>query len=182
MKLLTLIILATLALGSKASKRETVFSGKISATSSMMPILFGLNIEFRVDTFVIARAMVQQDGSFTISAPSNTGFDMYYSGVGIRETYVQAIQPAIIDSVSLAFKLPKVYKKHFGKPVCPKCNKQNKTVSIRYGAENAVRVQNIDENGHIILKPYDDKYYYEGGCISSDLDPMYFCKRDKIKF
>ena len=144
--------------------------------------IFGLYIEFRVDTLVIARNIIQQDGTFKISATADKDFDIYYRGIGVGDTYVQTIKPTEKDTVSLTFKVPRDYKKYFGKAVCPKCNKHDQTIPIRYGLETAIMVQHITSKGDTIYTPYDNKKYYDGGCVTSDIDPKYFCKRDKIKF
>lgn len=144
--------------------------------------VLGLHIEFRVDNLVIAKSILQQDGIFKISAKADKEFDIYYRGIGVENTYVQTIKPTDNDTVSLTFKVPKDYKKHFGKAVCPKCNKHDQTVPIRYGLESTIVIQHVDSKGDTTLIPYDNKYYYDGGCVTSDINPKYFCKRDKVKF
>jgi hypothetical protein len=108
--------------------------------------------------------------------------DMYYRGIGVTDTYLQTIRPSIQDTVSFNFKLPKAYKKILGKAICPKCSKHDQTVPIRYGLGTAIVICRINRKGDTIQTPYDDKNYYDGGCVTSSIDPHYFCKRDQIKF
>lgn len=173
MKTLTLTVLTVLTLGFVTPKKETIFIGTVTPDIKNKDNIFGLYIEFRVDTLVIARNIIQQDGIFKISTTADKEFDIYYRGIGVGDTYVQTIKPTDKDTVSLTFKVPRDYKKYFGKTVCPKCNKHDQTVPIRYGDGSAILVDGV---------PYDKKNYYAGTCITSDLDPKFFCIRDKIKF
>lgn len=182
MKTLSLTILTIFTFSFATPKKETIFIGKVTTYTENKENIFGLYIEFRVDTLVIARNIIQQDGTFKISATADKDFDIYYRGIGVGDTYVQTIKPTDKDTVSLAFNVPKEYKKHFGKTICPKCNKHDQTVPIRYGLGSAIVIQHIDSKGDTIYTPYDKNNYYEGGCVTSNIGPKYFCKRDKIKF
>jgi hypothetical protein len=163
-------------------KKETIFMGTVRTDTKNKDNIFDLYIEFRVDTLVIARGTLQQDETFKISATADKDFDIYYRGIGIGDTYVQTIKSTEKDTVFLTFKVPRNYNKHFGKTVCPKCNKHDQTVPIRYGLGTSIVFQHIDSKGDTIRTPYDNKNYYDGGCVTSEVDPKYFCKRDKIKF
>ena len=178
----TLTILTILTLGFVTPKKETIFIGTVTPDSKNKENIFGLYIEFRVDTLVIARNIIQQDGTFKISALADKEFDIYYRGIGVGDTYVQTIKPTDKDTVLLTIKVPKDYKKRFGKAVCLKCNKHDQTVPIRYGLGSAIVIQHVDNKDDTTYTPYDKKNYYDGGCVTSDIDPKYFCKRDKIKF
>ncbi len=181
MKTLTLTILTILTLGFSTPKKETIFIGTVTTDTKNKDNIFGLFIEFRVDTLVIARNIIQQDGSFKISATADKEFDIYYRGIGVGDTYIQTIKPTDKDTVSLTFKVPKDYKKHFGKAVCPKCNKHDQTVPIIYGLKTIV-VYTTDQPPYTTYDGYGKKEIYDGGCVTSDIDPKFFCKRDKIKF
>ncbi|HSD07016.1 hypothetical protein [Flavobacterium sp.] len=182
MKTLSLTILTILTLGFHIPKKETIFLGTVKTDTKNKDNIFGLYIEFRVDTLIIARNIIQQDGTFKISATADKDFDIYYRGIGVGDTYVQTIKATEKDTVSLTFKIPKDYKKHFGKTVCPKCNKHDQTVPIRYGLGSSIIVRHINSQGDTIYTPKDNKKYYDGGCVTSDIDSKYFCERDKIKF
>lgn len=178
----TLTILTILTLGFTTPKKETIFIGTVTTKTENKGNVLGLCIELRIDTVVIARNTIQQDGTFKLSAPADKEFDVYYHGPGVRDTYVQSVKPTDEDTISLTFKLPKDYKKHFGKAICPKCNKHDQTVPIRYGLGSARVNQQIDSKGDTTYTPYDKKNYFDGSCVTSDIDPKYFCKRDNIKF
>jgi hypothetical protein len=182
MKTFTLTILTILTLGYATPKKETIFTGTVTTDTQNKDNVFGLYIEFRVDTLVIASNIIQQDGTFKISVTADKEFDIYYRGIGVKDTYIQTIKPTDKDIVAFTFKVPKDYKKHFGKTVCPKCNKHDETVPIRYGLGNAIVIQNIDNKGDKTHTPYDNKNYYDSDCVISNIDPKYFCKRDNIKF
>jgi len=182
MKTTIVTLLTLLTLGLTLPKKETIFLGMVTTDTVNKDNISGLWIEFRVDTLTIARGLVQRDGGFKITAKSDEEFDIYYAGLGIDYTYLQTLKPTIKDTVFLNFNIPKNYKKHFGKAVCPKCHKHDQTLPIRYGEGTAIVVQHVDAKGDTIRLPFDRKNYYAGTCITSDLDPEYFCKRDKIKF
>ena len=178
----TLTILTILTLGFTTPKKETIFIGTVTTDTKNKENVFGLYIEFKIDTVVIARNIIQQDGTFKLSATADKEFDIYYRGIGVGDTYVQTVKPTDKDTVSLTFKVPKDYKKHFGKTICPKCDKHDQIVPIRYGLGSAIVIQHVDSKSDTTYTPYDKKNYYDGGCVTSDIEPKYFCKRDKIKF
>lgn len=163
-------------------KKETIFIGTVKTDTKNVDYIFGLLIEFRDENLVIAKNFVQQDGTFNISATADKEFDIYYRGIGVVDTYIQTIKPTENDTVLLTINIPNDYKKHFGKAVCPKCNKHDQTVRIRYGLRSAIVIQRIDSKGDTTLTPYDNKNFYDGGCVSSEISPKYFCKRDNVKF
>lgn len=182
MKMLTLIVLTILTLGFVTPKKETIYMGKVTTKVSDKDLLFGLYIEFRVDTLVLARSVVQQNGTFKISATNDKQIDIYYLGIGVGDTYVQTIKPTDKDTILLTLEIPKNHKKYFGITICPKCSKHDQTVPIRYGFGNSIEILHVDSNGDTTFTPYDKKNYYDGGCVTSGIAPKYFCKRDKIKF
>ncbi len=170
-----------LTLGVATPKKETIFIGTVATDTKNKDIIFGLYIEFRVDTLVIGRNIIQKDGTFKISATADKEFDIYYRAIGVGNTYVQTIKPTDKDTVSLTLKVPKEYKKHFGKTICPKCNKHDQTVPIIYGLKTIV-IYTTDQPPYTTYDGYGMKEIYDGGCVTSDINPKFFCKRDKIKF
>jgi hypothetical protein len=173
MKTFTLTILTILTLSFATPKKKTIFIGTVTTDVKKKNNILGLYIEFRVDTLVIARDIIEQNGTFKISAATDKEFDVFYRGIGVGDTYVQTIKPTDKDTVLLTYKIPKDYKKYLGKTICPKCNKHDQTVPVSYGDGSAKLIDGV---------PYDNKNYYAGTCITSDLDPKFFCRRDKIKF
>ncbi len=176
-----LILLAFLAIGLTTPKKKTVFIGTVSTESRYKDLLLGLQFEFRIDTIIIARNKILQGQSFKIEVISEKEMDVYYRGVGVIETFVGTIKPTDEDTILMNFKIPKNYKKHFGKAVCPKCNKHDLTIPIKYGLKTIV-VNTENKPTHKIYKSYGKKEVYDGGCATSDFNPKYYCKRDKIKF
>lgn len=169
-------------LGFVTPKKETVFFGTVTTNTENKENIPGLFIEFRIDTLVIAKNIIQQNGTFKLSATVDKEFDIYYYGIGVGDTYVQTIQPPDKDTVNLIIQIPGNYKKSWGRTVCPKCHRHDQTIPIRYGFRSAVVIQHVDIKGDTIYMPYDKKKFYDGGCVTSDIDPKYFCKRDKLKF
>lgn len=182
MKILILAILITLSSVFSLPIKETIFIGKVTTNKSNNNSVIGLCIEFRVDTIVIAKGFVEGNGIFKITSPVSNKIDIYYHGIGVQDTYVKTIRQTDKDTVLLNLTIPKKYKRYLGKAVCPKCNKANKTMPIVYGLGSAVLIKHIDSKGDTTEIPYDNKSYYAGSCVTSDIDPKYFCKRDMIKF
>ena len=178
----TLTILTILTFGFTGPKKETIFIGTVTTDPKNKDNVLGLYIEFRVDSLVVGRNIIERDGTFKIKTSADKAFDVYYRGIGVDDTYIQTIKPTDKDTVLLTFKVPKDYKRRFRKTVCPKCNQYDQTVPIRYGSESAIIVQYIDNKGDTTYTQYDKRNYYAGDCVTSDIDPKYFCKRDKIKF
>jgi hypothetical protein len=56
------------------------------------------------------------------------------------------------------------------------------TLGVTTPKKETIVIQHVDSKGDTTYTPYDKKNYYNGGCVTSDIDPKYFCKRDKIKF
>lgn len=132
MKTLILTILTVLILGFITPQKETIFIGTITIDNKYNDKVLGF-IEFKIDTLLIAREIIQQDRTFKISVTADKDIDIYFRGIGARDSYIQTIKPTQKDTIFLSFKVPREYKKHFGKVVCPKCNKHDKVVPIIYG-------------------------------------------------
>ena len=114
--------------------------------------IFGLYIEFRVDTLVIARNIIQQDGTFKISATADKDFDIYYRGIGVGDTYVQTIKPTEKDTVSLTFKVPRDYKKYF------KLGSYRDTLKTDYeNAKNYLESWSPEVNTSLKIKEYNSQ-------------------------
>jgi hypothetical protein len=71
---------------------------------------------------------------------------------------------------------------------CPVCNKNDKVLPIVYGliAKLTYKDKNgnpTDKNGNIISKEEGEKIkYIEGGCVTMDCQPNWFCQRDQLNF
>jgi hypothetical protein len=181
MKTLILTILTALLLGFITPKKETIFIGTVNTDNKNNDKNLGF-IEFKIDTVLIAREIIQEDRTFKISVTADKEIDIYFRGISARDSYIQTIKPTEKDTIFLSIKVPRDYKKHFGKVVCPKCDKHNKVVPIVYGFIGTISVRHIDRKGDTTYIPRNKKKYFDGGCNISDIGPKYYCERDKIKF
>lgn len=57
------------------------------------------------------------------------------------------------------------------KNACPVCNKQDEVIPIVYGLPDPILGEK-EKQGKVQL----------GGCVISDSDPQWYCKRDRIEF
>jgi hypothetical protein len=89
---------------------------------------------------------------------NNLSTQLYISGI-TKDTLVEIVFPA-----------PCKYDSSFVSKRCPKCKKDNMVIPILYGY---VRKSSYKDN----LKKYKI-----GGCIVSDCQPRYYCKRDDLDF
>ncbi|NVO12282.1 MAG: hypothetical protein HXX16_20160 [Bacteroidales bacterium] len=182
MKTTFILTLAIALLGFSLSNRDKIIIGRINLDPTLTAYLDLLIIELKDSTLVVGRTNVNQDGTFCLRVNSNRPLDLFYYGLGINETYMQTLFPSNADSIIISLKIPKEYNKKGRKVVCPKCMKNDNTIPITYGLHATVIVQHISPKGDTTYTPYSKKEYYEGGCVTSEIDPKYFCKRDKIKF
>jgi hypothetical protein len=180
MKSILILIATLLAFGTKSS--ETVIFGQVTADEKIRVNVVGVQVELRFDTTVIASTIIGKDLTFSMPAAFDKKVDLYYKSVGVEDAFIQSISPTELDTVKIAFELPKAYKKKLGKVTCPECNKSDQTVPIQYGMGSAMLVPYMDLDGNEIFLPYDRNNYYAGSCVTSHIDPQYFCKRDAIKF
>lgn len=181
MKTLLLSLLTILTLGFQTPKKETIFIGKVTIDSDIKDNIYGLLIEFRVDTIAIARYTFQQEGNFKIAVNADKAFEIFYRGPGISDTYVQTIKPTDNDTVLLNIKIPRDYKKHLGKIICPKCSKHDKTIPIIYGLK-AIAVYEKNQPDYTTYIGSGKQEIFDGGCVTSEIDAQFFCKRDGIRF
>ncbi len=171
-----------LTLGFMIPKKETIYLGQITLNSEAKNDYLGIFIEFRIDSLVIAKSKIKQDGSFKISLTTEREFEVFYRHIVGQECYVQTIKPSQKDTVRLNFTIPAVYKNEINEVVCPKCSKHDQTIPILYrGQFKRELFELIDSSGNKIFVPYDKTNYYSN-CTFSQYDPKYFCKRDKVKF
>lgn len=177
----TLILIATLLTFSPKSS-ETVIFGQVTADEKTRVNVVGVQVDVRLDTTVIATGFIGKDLTFTIPAVFDKTVDLYYKSIGVQDAFLQSVSPTELDTIKIAIQLPKTYEKKLGKAICPKCNKTDQIVPIRFGMGSAMLVTHLDLDGNKILLPYDKNYYYAGSCMTSLIDPQYFCKRDEIKF
>ncbi|MCL9806572.1 hypothetical protein NAT51_13635 [Flavobacterium amniphilum] len=176
-----LMLLSLLFLGFYKPEKRTVYTGTVTIDPKYKDEIAYLNIEFRDHKKAVAGNMLQQDCSFRITTKANKELDIYYTGMGIGDTYLQTVKPTDKDSVFLSFKIPKEYQKKAGKAICPKCNKQDKTITIAYGFKSIV-IYAENQPPYTTYEGYGKEEVYDGGCNSSEISAKFFCKRDAIKF
>jgi hypothetical protein len=185
MKMRLLLLLGAVVLCASAPERPTVVQGvfrnRSSIDKSKQDDWLSLQVKLKVGRTVIAQSMVQPDGRYTISNPSNAMADLVYGGMSVDgDVYLATILPHQPDTVRLTIELPvSTPQKH--KPVaCPKCRRKDKVLSIDGRA--GVVVRTVHTRGDTSLLPYDKKHYYPDSDVSSWLDPHWYCVRDTIKF
>lgn len=176
-----LILTSLLCLSFSEHKDSTLFIGQIIVDSDDLYDSSELFIEFKVDTQVITRDILQQNGSFAIRADKNIEFDIYCSGSGVRQVYLQTVKPTNENKVLLNIKIPKDYAMHGNKAICPKCNEYDQTIPVVYGLRSIV-VYKKDPPPYTTYEGYGRKEVYNGGCVTSVFSPKFYCKRDKLKF
>lgn len=176
-----LVILAALCFSFTEHKEITVYVGQIAIDSKDWDNESQLFIEFRIDTQLIARDALHPNGTFAISASKNIEFDIYCSGIGVRDVYLQTVKPTNENKVLLNIKIPKDYVMHKKKAVCPKCSEYDQTIPIIYGLQTIV-VFTKNPPPYTTYDGYGRKEVYDGGCVTSEISPRYYCKRDKLKF
>ena len=181
MSKLALIILTLFNLGLIIPNKEICYVGKIKTNFANKDYISGLYIEFQIDTVVLAKTIVQEDGEFKITSKIDEEFDIYYRGNGIDKTYLQTIKPSQNDTIYLNLIIPQNYKKHAGKIVCPKCNNFDQTIPIIYGLKTIV-IFTENQPFYTTFEGYGRKEIYDGGCSNSKISAKHFCKRDKVRF
>ncbi len=70
--------------------------------------------------------ITNSSGQFLISLPGDksNNIDVFYSGAGIRTTFLRHIKNLTADTTNLEIEIPRQYKKNIlGKARCPKCGK-----------------------------------------------------------
>lgn len=151
-----LFIAIVVALGFSVPSKEIVITGVVKSNIPATQDIF--TIEFREDSIVGEKVAVWNDSVFQVTIAVKETVDVYVGGMGIPRRYVKSITSADHDSISLTLEVPAKYNVVLGKAVCPKCGKRDQTERIEYGDGT------------------------EGGCIVSEYDPEYKCKRDGIWF
>jgi hypothetical protein len=95
---------------------------------------------------------------------------IYPRSYPINRNYIIHLKRNEVKKVELQYSPVCPYEKNSGK-ICPICKKEDKSIPIKYGL--------ILEDDRQKSKR---KNYKLGGCVVSDCQPNWFCKRDKIEF
>ncbi|MCF8298167.1 MAG: carboxypeptidase-like regulatory domain-containing protein [Saprospiraceae bacterium] len=113
--------------------------------------------------------VTDQKGNFKIDNLKAGIYNLKVSYIGYGDTTLYNIKVLVDTVILLRVELPAdcIYDKNEKNRTCPICGKKNKVVPIVYGLPI----------GSLNLK----KYYY-AGCVITNCDPNWYCKRCKNKF
>jgi hypothetical protein len=90
-----------------------------------------------------------------------------YIGYGDTTLKGVVVKADSVTLIQIILPPPCSYDKTSSNKTCPICGKKNKVVPIVYG---------------LPIGPLDNKRYYYAGCVITNCDPNWYCKRDKHKF
>jgi hypothetical protein len=76
-------------------------------------------------------------------------------------------------SIKIPYSLTCKYDKSKDNKTCPTCKKEDEVIPIAYGL-----IAEITKKG----EEKKEKKYKSGGCVTSDCDPNWYCKRDNLEF
>lgn len=109
------------------------------------------------------------DGNFILDNIPEGTYDLVIMYVGYGDTTLSGINIKSGDITEVYAQLPRPCKYENGQEnnICPICNKSDKVVPIIYG---------------LPVTRLDKKRNYYAGCIVSDCDPTWYCKRNEYKF
>ena len=92
---------------------------------------------------------------------------------GHKRIIIGFLKPNDTTDIEINFSLTCKYAKYENNKICPICKKEDKVIPIVYGL--IAEVTRKGESGN-------KNEYKSGGCIITECDPNWFCKRDKIEF
>lgn len=152
--------------GQNGTLKGTIKDGLSSENS------YGISIELlrKADKKFIAGAVSDSIGKFQIkNIPSET-YDLKFSLVGFNEYTLSDIKIYSDSTTDLNIIFPCPFGVVKSKRVCPMGHKDD-VVKIVYGLPSMKTLKKA-EKGEIEL----------GGCIVTDCDPIWYCKKHKIRF
>ncbi|MEY8847293.1 hypothetical protein AB9K26_00635 [Psychroserpens sp. XS_ASV72] len=76
-------------------------------------------------------------------------------------------------SLKIPYSLTCKYDKSKDNKTCPTCEREDEVIPIAYGL-----IAEITKKG----EEKQEKKYKSGGCVISDCDPNWYCKRDNLEF
>jgi len=167
MRTITTIILALLI--KTCCAQYGVISGQIYDRKEKVGLAFAsVSLKFNNGT------STDIDGYFVIDGvpPGRHLLTVNYVGYSDTSLYVNV---AANQTTNIYLQLPKpcIYDKNENDKTCPKCNKIDQVIPIVYG--ELVFPDTIETNEWF-------ENIYSGGCIVTECDPNWYCKRDKTKF
>ena len=139
-------------------------------------------LTIKVSGMEIQKVLTNKTGTATIPKATIKKYgeiDMFLTTVGVEELYLTTIDNHTIDRYEV--NIPRHYKMRFRRAVCPKCNKVDKVYEAVYG-DNQIMTMEISEEGDTTYSNISGRKYYMGTCVTNDLNPRWYCDRDKIQF
>lgn len=110
-----------------------------------------------------------KNGDFKICNISPGTYNLRVGFIGYGDTIISNIKITSDTIINFKIVLPPIcqYDKSFKNNTCPICHKKDSVVKIIYG---------------LPIGPINENKYFYAGCIITDCDPNWYCKRDKNKF
>lgn len=115
-----------------------------------------------------------ETGKFEFKNLSPGNYEISFSSIGYQDTSFKEIFVKRDTTINLEYVRNCPYDESINKNVCPKCHKKNAVIPILYGLP-------YSKNGEDPAKGNGKKFLL-AGCLVSDCDPNWYCRRDKIRF
>ena len=88
--------------------------------------------------------------------------------------FISTISTDSVVKLNMTFPFDCPYNKNCKQKICPVCKKDDKVIPILYG------LMGFDGKGNSFFKDYVE--FKPGGCVISECDPTWYCKRDACRF
>ena len=125
------------------------------------------NVYFTLQGQIVG-TVTDDNGYFYFDSIPAGQYDVSASYIGFKEKTLNVIlEPGKESIIEFILGSPCEYDQHKNNKECPVCLKSDKVVPIVYG---------------LPVGRLNQKKYYYAGCIVTDCDPNWYCKRDEHKF
>ena len=115
-----------------------------------------------------------ETGNFEFKNLTANNYEITFSSIGYQDTSFMDIYVKGDTTINLVYVRNCPYDESINNMVCPKCHNKNSVIPIIYGLPYA-------PNGKDPTKGNGKKFIL-AGCLISDCDPNWYCRRDKIRF
>ena len=115
--------------------------------------------------------LTDTNGRFKIENMEVGEYKINFSLIGYGRPKMKEVKIYQDSAVFIKINLTQCEYDYLGQPSCPICNKTDEAIPILYG-DPTKRTLKRAKKGKVWL----------GGCIISNCDPHWYCKRDKNKF
>ena len=144
----------------------------LNITLEFRPAIIHLNY----DGMFLDSATLRNIGKLTYTNPKDGLYKVYISGPGnpmkLKDSIIVTNEKRLVLSIkqggTCLYDHPKDYV-----PICP-FNHTDYIIPIIYGL--------IAERGNTYIKNQLEEKFRYAGCVTSDCDPKYYCKKHKIEF